>query len=321
MRRVVTLLAAVLALAGFAGCGGGAEPGASGETTLMLDFTPNPAHLGLYAAQAEGMYEGRGIDMKIETPGETTDAPKLLAAGRVDFAILDIHDLGIARENGLDLVGLAPITKFPLAAILTRLGGPINSPRDLMGRTVGVAGLPSDDAVVDSEVEAVGGDPSKVKRVTVGFNGITALVSGKVDAITAFWKTDSAELQRRGVTAGVFKVEDFGAPTYPELVLATSRDKLESDPELVRDVTRATQRGYEFAVENSEAAVDDMIAANPELDRGELQGETLTFLIAIQPEPFDPIILEEWAEWDLEHGILQKPLKVKEAFDLSVAGY
>ncbi|MGN6586503.1 MAG: ABC transporter substrate-binding protein, partial [Solirubrobacterales bacterium] len=107
MRRVVALLAAALALAGIAGCGGsGAEPGAPKGATLVLDFTPNAVHSGIYAAQAEGFYRDAGVDLKVQPPGESSDAPKLLGAGKVEFAILDIHDLGIARERGIDLVGV-----------------------------------------------------------------------------------------------------------------------------------------------------------------------------------------------------------------------
>src|SRR5882757_10324441 len=125
MRRAVALLAAVLLLTGAAGCGGnGAEPGAPRGASLVLDFTPNAVHTGLYAAQAQGFYRDAGVDLTIHQPGESTDAPKLLAAGRTDFAILDIHDLGIARERGLDLVGLMPLVQAPLAAVIARADGP-----------------------------------------------------------------------------------------------------------------------------------------------------------------------------------------------------
>src|SRR5882672_6712309 len=121
MRRAVALLAAVLLLAGPAGCGGdGAEPGVPKGATLVLDFTPNAVHSGIFAAQAEGFYREAGVDLQVRAPGESTDAPKLLAAGRTDFAILDIHDLGIARERGLPLVGVMPIVQRPLASILAR---------------------------------------------------------------------------------------------------------------------------------------------------------------------------------------------------------
>ncbi|HWC07499.1 MAG TPA: ABC transporter substrate-binding protein, partial [Solirubrobacterales bacterium] len=119
MRRTVALLAAVLALAGVVGCGGdGAEPGAPKGASLVLDFTPNAVHSGFFAALAEDSYKELRVDLTVRAPGEATDAPKLVAAGRADFAILDIHDLGIARERGLDLVGVLPIVQRPLAAVL-----------------------------------------------------------------------------------------------------------------------------------------------------------------------------------------------------------
>ena len=191
MRRAVALLAAVLLLTGAAGCGeGGAEPGVPKGATLVLDFTPNAVHSGIYAARAEGFYGDAGVDLKIQQPGESSDAPKLLAAGRADFAILDIHDLGIARERGLPLVGLMPLVQRPLAAVLARGDDGIHSPRDLEGRTVGVTGLPSDEAVVASEVSADGGDPAKVDEVTIGFNAVSSLAAGKVAAATGFWNAE-----------------------------------------------------------------------------------------------------------------------------------
>src|SRR5919107_5448288 len=158
MRRSVALLAAVIALVAMGGCGGGgAEPGAPHGATLVLDFTPNAVHSGIYAAAANGFYRQAGVDLKVQPPGESTDAPKLLGAGRVEFAILDIHDLGIAREKGIPLVGVMPIVQRPLAAVIARGDGSVRTPRDLEGQRVGVSGLPSDEAVVDSEVEADGG--------------------------------------------------------------------------------------------------------------------------------------------------------------------
>ncbi len=77
--------------------GGGAEPGASQGASLVLDFTPDAVHSGNYAARARGFYRDAGIDLDVQQPGDSSEAPKLLEAGRADFAILDIEDLGTAR--------------------------------------------------------------------------------------------------------------------------------------------------------------------------------------------------------------------------------
>jgi len=317
MRRAVALLATALALVGVAGCGGsGAEPGAPKGATLVLDFVPNAVHTGIYAAQAEGFYREAGVDLKVQAPGESTDAPKLLGAGKVEFAILDIHDLGIAREKGIPLVGVMPIVKRPLAAVIARADGPVGSPRDLEGQRVGVSGLPSDEAVVDSEVEADGGDPAKVDEVTIGFTAVPSLAAGKVEAATGFWNAEAVALREQGVPIHVFKVDQFGAPPYPELVLCTSEALLQSDPDLVDAVVAATRRGYEATEKDPEAALTDLLAANKSLglNRAEQEAQLKVLLPALHPKPFDMPVLEDWAAWDLRHHLLEKPLDVHEAF-------
>jgi putative hydroxymethylpyrimidine transport system substrate-binding protein len=317
MRRAVALLAAVLLLAGLAGCGGGgAEPGAPRGASLVLDFTPNAAHSGIYAAVAEGFYADAGVEVAVHQPGESTDAPKLLAAGRTDFAILDIHDLGIARERGLDLIGVMPIVQRPLAAVIARGDGPVRRPRDLAGHTVGVTGLPSDEAVLNSEVSADGGDPAAVEEVTIGFNAVSSLAAGKVDAATGFWNSEGVALEQRGVPVRIFKVDRYGAPPYPELVLTTSRRTLERDPELLAAVLAATRRGYSFAARHPARALDDLLAADPALERADQRAQLRALLPALRPAPFDVGALREWSDWDAEHGLLQRPVDVAAAFRL-----
>jgi putative hydroxymethylpyrimidine transport system substrate-binding protein len=317
MRLVVALLATASLLAGVAGCGGsGAEPGAPKGATVVLDFTPNAVHTGIYAAQAEGFYGDAGIDLHIQVPGESTDAPKLLAAGRTQFAILDITDLGIADEKGLELVGLMPIVQEPLAAVLARKDGPVQRPRDMDGHSVGVTGLPSDAAVVDSEVSADGGDPAGVDEITIGYNAVASLAAGKVDAATGFWNDEAVEAQRQGIPLRVFKVDRYGAPRYPELVLTTTRKEMKEDPGLVEDMVAATRRGYNFTVTEPQQALADILAANPTLEREDVAAQLKVLLPALHPDPFKESVLKEWSAWASSHGLLPKPLDVKSAFDL-----
>jgi putative hydroxymethylpyrimidine transport system substrate-binding protein len=328
MKRVVALLAAVLVWSGVPGCGGdGAEPGASREATLVLDFQPNAVHAGIYSALERGYYRDAGIDLRVQEPSSSTDAPKLLEAGRAEFAILDIHDLGLARERGLDVVGIAPIVQRPLAAVLFDPTD-VHRPRDLEGRTVGVTGLPSDNAVLDSVLDADGADLGAVDRVTIGFNAVASLAAGRVDAATAFWNAEGLELRRRGVPTGAFRVDDYGAPRYPELVLVTSRELIETDPDLAASMAQATGRGYRFAVSNyrsgsgSGTSLSDLLGATPGLDRG-VQRNQLDGLMAARafepPARFDPGALRAWARWDVAHGILDSRPEVRAAFELSVA--
>lgn len=318
MAKVVASLAAVLAAVALSACGeDGAEPGAPREATLVLDFQPNAVHAGIYAALARGLYEERGVELVVREPSASTDAPKLLLAERADFAILDIHDLAIAREQGLKLVGLAAIVQRPLAAVIAADRDEVRKPADLAGGEVGVTGLPSDEAVLDSVLEAAGARPEDVQRVTIGFEAVPALSAGRLDAATAFWNAEGVALRRAGVPVREFRVDDYGAPGYPELVLVTAGKTLSTDPELVESVAEATTAGYAEVEADPEAALDDLLASADGVDRAEQSAQLDALLEAdafSPPGRLDRGALERWARWDARHGIVEEKPDVGQAF-------
>ncbi|HEY3019579.1 MAG TPA: ABC transporter substrate-binding protein, partial [Solirubrobacteraceae bacterium] len=107
---------AVVACAALAGCGGsGGADRPDQDASLLLDFTPNGVHAGIYSAVRRGYDEAEGVHLHVRTPGPGTDAAKLLLTGRVTFAVLDLHDLAIARAKGRDLVGVLALVQRPLA--------------------------------------------------------------------------------------------------------------------------------------------------------------------------------------------------------------
>lgn len=307
MKRVVALLAAVLALAG---CGeDGAEPGASREATLVLDFTPNAVHSGLYAAQERGWFADEGIELEIRPPGESTDAPKLLAAGRTDFAVMDINDLPAAQASGLDIKPIGALVQVPLASVIAADRGDVRRPADLEGGEVGVTGLPSDDAVLDAVVKADGGDPATIERTEIGFDAVGALSAGKLDAATAFWNAEGVALRELGVPTREFRVGDFAAKPFPELLVVTSQELAKSEPRVVAAMQAALKRGYELAASDPDAALEDLLGAVEELERG-TQGaqmkalsEADAFSAGVRPGTLDPERYANWRRFARENGL------------------
>src|ERR1700728_3647921 len=216
---LIALIAAVLtALAAV-----GPQAAAAGtvqSASLMLDFTPNAIHTGIYTALARHYDAANGIKLQVRIPGESTDAISLLSAGRVNFAILDIHDLAIADEQGDQLVGIMALEQRPLASVIAQPR--FKSPKQLDGQTIGVTGDPSDLAVLRSVVAGAGGKPSSLKTITIGYNAVPDLISDKVAAATAFWNDEGVQLSHQKPAFNVFRVEDFGAPAYPELVVCAT---------------------------------------------------------------------------------------------------
>src|SRR5918994_1724020 len=128
---------------------------------------------------------------------------------------------------------------FAVAAVIARRESGVTRPRDLEGRRVGVTGLPSDDAVLRAAVEADGGDFDAVRRTTIGFSAVPSLATGRVDAVVTFWNAEGVALRRRGVPARQFRVDRYGAPRYPELVVVTTAERLAEDSELLDDLIAA----------------------------------------------------------------------------------
>jgi putative hydroxymethylpyrimidine transport system substrate-binding protein len=313
--RLLAFLVLAAALAA-AGCSRGSEDRPNQSATLVLDFQPNAVHAGIYLALERDFDDAEGVMLRVAPPSSSTDSVKLLLAGRAQFAILDIHDLALAREKGRDVVGVMAVVQRPLAAVVAQ--PEIHRPRDLEGKRAGVTGLPSDDAVLSSIVSGDGGDPSKVRKVSIGFQAVAALLAHRVDAATAFWNAEGVALQARRPNIRQFKVDDFGAPPYPELVLCVTRQTLQDDRALVAATVRALRRGYQEAIADPESAVEALVGR-----AGVKRADTERELDAVSPAftegaarygALDPVALRAWARWEARFGITKRAPDVAAAF-------
>lgn len=307
-RRCLLLVALILA-----GCGSDSPSAGDRPVTLALDFQPNAVHAGVFATVREGLDRDRDLTLDVRAPSASTDSLKLLLSGRADASIVDIHDLGLARERGEDVVGVGAIVQRPLAAVVA--AGGIGRPRDLEGRRVGVTGLPSDEAVLRAVVQSDGGDFSKVRRTTIGFSAVPSLVAKKVDAVVTFWNAEGVALRQRGLRTREFRVDEFGAPRYPELVVVVTRKTLRERGELVRDLVRALAAGTEAALRDRRAAERE-IAAESGADEPLVRAQLRAVAPALRPPlTLDTAQLRRWARFDERFGILRRAPAVERAFD------
>lgn len=309
MRRAALVACALLA--GCGGSGGSDRPGGPlPEVTLALDFTPNAVHAPIYAAVRRGFDRRAGVRLKIRAPGSSPDSLKDVLSGAADMGILDIHDLGLASLKGKDVVAVAALVQRPLAAIVTTAD--VRRPRDLEGRKVGVSGLPSDPAVLDAVMRDDGGDYHRAELVTIGFTAVQSLISRRVSGVPVFWNAEGVALRQRGVPVHEFRVDDYGAPRYPEVVLVTRRRTLERRGRDVRAVIAALGRGITDVRAHPGAAVADIAEASG----------TPARLVRAQVRAVAPIlgtalrrpVLEAWARWDVEFGVLPRRPDLDAAF-------
>jgi len=161
-----------------------------------------------------------------------------------------------------------------------------------------------------------------VKTTTIGFSAVQALLAKRVAAATAFWNAEGVTLQRRRPGFRVFRVDEFGAPSYPELVLCVTRRTLRERRDVVSAVIRALRRGYAAERQDPESAVGDLLAGARGLDRSLTQAE----LDAVDADFADTSgrigtlgagQLARWARWEQQVGIVKRVPDVRRAFQLS----
>jgi NitT/TauT family transport system substrate-binding protein/putative hydroxymethylpyrimidine transport system substrate-binding protein len=318
IRRLLAMVSAAAAVAPLlAGCGG-AEAGAAPSVVLSLDFVPNAVHAPIYAAVREARDRAHGVRLVIRKPGSGPDAVKLVASGKVDLGVLDIHDLAIARERGTDLVAIGALVGRPLAALIAQPG--IRRPRDLQGRTVGVSGLPSDPAFLRAILAHDGARLDRVRQVTIGFAAVSRMLTRRVDAVPAFWNAEGVALRRHGLHVREFRVDDYGAPRYPEVVLITARRTLERRRGRLVSALRAIEDGRRATLARPAEAVSAIARAaesdDPGLIRAQLDAVRSSFAPGLR---LDRGVLERWAGFEARIGIVHRRPDVGRAFDLTLA--
>jgi putative hydroxymethylpyrimidine transport system substrate-binding protein len=312
----LVLLCAVMLQA----CGSSTQTGPSPspkkptQATLVLDFVPNAVHAGIYRALAAGYYRARGIELHVVAPGATQDPLALVDAGRAQFGLADGSDVASEIDQGGDAQAVMAIAQRPLGGLITLQSEHLRSPAQLQGKTVGITGVPSDEAVLNTEVRAAGGSPAKVHVVTVGFDGAQALLAGRIAAFTGFVPADGVQLQVTGHPITPFRLDEYGGPGYPGLVAFASRRLIAANPALVQAFVAATVAGYEDTVKDPARSMEDLLRLNPGIERGFTQASLKAYLPLFTDGGKVPIgtlqaaRIEEMSAWMLRNGLIHAPI-------------
>ncbi len=236
--------------------GGGSSPAAKPATLkLELDWVPNPDHVALYYAQNKGYFTRNKLTMNFLTPSNAADPIKLVGLNKVDLAISYESEMFYGEQENLPVTAVATIVPVPLNSLIVTPKDHVTSLSQMAGKKVGITGIPSDGAIYSSMVKTAGLTPAQVPTVSVGFNLVPSLLSGKVDAIIGGYRNVEAIqiAQEMGQKPSVFPVSELGVPSYAELVLVANRNRLAADS----GYADAVRRFVKSLVEGTNAARAD----------------------------------------------------------------
>jgi putative hydroxymethylpyrimidine transport system substrate-binding protein len=292
-----------------AACGGGGDSAtAAKHVTLVLDWVPNPDHVGIYSAMDKGFFARNGITVTPRPPSGVSDALTLVGAGRADVGVSYEPELFFAQEHHAPVAAVATVVPTALASIIASGSSGIRSPADLRGRTIGVDGTQSTAAFVDRVLASAGLGSGDVHIVDVKFNQVPALLGGKVDAVAGvFQNIEGVLFAMRGLHPVVFPYDRYGVPAYDELVVVANADRLRDDAAYrttVRAFVTGLTAGTDWAKAHPDAAVAVMRRHSADDYRNVLERSVPATLRLLGTGPPPEAAWARFGAWMFSSGLL-----------------
>jgi ABC-type nitrate/sulfonate/bicarbonate transport system substrate-binding protein len=323
LKKISALLLSILLVVGLVGCKSNEnEPSKKKglkKVSIVLDWTPNTNHTGIYVAKEKGYFKKHGLDVSIIMPGNA-GADQLVASGKAQFGVSYQEAITQARIQGIPLVSLAAVIQHNTSGFASPKSKNIRSPKDFAGKTYGGWGSPVEKAVISSLMEQQHANVNKVKIVNMGDTDFFTAVKRDVDFAWIFygWTGIQAEIKHEPINM-VYLTDYSDKLDYYTPVISTNENMLKNDKKTVKEFMAALSEGYNFAIKHPDESADILSKSVPDLDKN---------LVKKSQEWLSPryqadaprwgeqklSVWENYSTWMYDHKLLEKPLDAKKAF-------
>jgi NitT/TauT family transport system substrate-binding protein len=318
----ILILLAWLA-AGCAGALGGEQPQAATQPPptrirLPMGYIPNVQFAPFYVAVEKGYFREAGIEVEFDYKFET-DGVALVGSNELQFAVVSGEQVLLARAQGLPVVYvMAWWQDYPVGvAAMTEAG--IRTPQDLAGKRIGLPGPFGASYIgLRALLSEAGLAESDVTLDSIGFNQVEALATGQDQAVVIYANNEPVQLRAQGFAVDVVRVADYVQLASNGII--TNEATIAENPDLVRRMVQATQRGVADVLANPGEAYEICLKYVENLDQAdeavqrEILAESIEFWRADQPGRSDPQAWENMQAVLLEMGLLGEPLELERAY-------
>ena len=314
MKKLIALILSVIIVFGLSACGK-TEPD---KITIVLDWTPNTNHTGIFVAEANGYFKDAGLNVEIVQPPEG-GATALVASGKAQFGVSFQDTLAPAfiGDNPVPVTAVAAVIQHNTSGIISRKGEGMDTPKGLEGKKYATWDLDVEKETIRDVMKADGGNFDLVELIpSTVTDEVSALKSGSVDAIWIFYAWAGIACQTAGLETDYFEFADINPVfDYYTPVIIGNNDWLSENPETAKAFIEALSKGYTYSVENHKEAADILMNAAPELkSNSELVYASQEYLAseyisdASKWGEFDPERWSAFYEWLNEKNLLEEKL-------------
>lgn len=264
--------------------------------TLILDWYMNPHHAPLYAAEKYGIFKKHNLAVKIISPSEGQTGPKMVALSKADMAVSYQYHFHLFQKQGLPLKRIATLIPSPLNCLIVKADGGIKTPQDLKGKKIGYhVGLGTSQKFIQTMLNTVGLTLADVTLIHAKNSLTASFLTGQLDAITGGFRTcEPAKMKAQNIKILSFNYEDYGVPSYEELIILGHKDAKTQTAFLI-----ALKEAVVYCQHNTEKVLADFIKDHPEQDP-KMTAETWAATIPLfttEPEKERPEMYKEFEKY------------------------
>lgn len=311
MKTLRLALALTVLLASLIAAGCKPTPRPTQEITLAMGYIPNVQFAPLYVAVKKGYFAEEGIQVKFDY-GWETDLLKLVGTNELQFAVASGDQVILARSQGLPIVYVMNwYRRYPISVTALADRG-IRTPRDLVGKTVGIPATYGASYVGwRALLYATGIRPEAVTLQAIGYAQVPALVEGQVDAAVCYIMNEPVQLTQAG-----YAVVDIPVSDYIDLVsngFITNEQTTQKQPDLVQGVVRAALRGLQYTLDHPDEAFEISLEFIPEMKSTDIPLQKAVLLKSVEVWRSDRLGESSQAAWQASVDFMKAVGLIQEA--------
>ena len=285
------------------------------KTSLRLKWVCQAQFAGYYSALKEGYYKDVGLSVTIDPAGPNISPIQSVTSGVNEFGIAGAEQIITAIDNKVPIVAIAVIYRETPEALVSKKELNIKVPKDLEGKTVGVV-YENDENLYRLFLKKNNVDENSIKEVPA-ITGISQVMTEQVDAKMAYEMNDAILLELEGEKVNLLRFRDYGIKVYADTIF-TTKEMVEKHPDKVKKFLKASLKGWNYAIENPEKSVSQLIEINPTLkyehQLGYLKGSIPLIMTDEKIGVSDSKIWENMIDNLYENKMIKKKIKASEVY-------
>lgn len=306
--KIIKRLVGMLSLAALIGATAVSYAQAADAVSLRLNWLLGGIHLPFYLGKERGYYQDEGIDLSIEEGKGSGVAMQIIAAKSDTFGMSDSGSLMLGASKGQPVQAVMSLVNTTGFGVIFLADQNIKTAKDFEGKTFAASPGDALTQLFPAIIAANDLDASKIELVFMDPGAkVVAVMERKVDALLGGIDDQVFTIRAQGLEADAIGFGDLGVNTVGITVHA-HEDTIKDDPDLVRRFVRASQRSWQAAIDDPQAAVDAAMKVKPDLNPTTLLTQ-LTTTITLLDSPNTkgkPIGYGAEADWEETKDLLIK---------------